>query len=360
MEQFTVTYKGYPSEPRSTTVDHSGTTYPITFLPNQARIQHAGLDVVTVPHESRIAICVEIRITGDQATVEVAPSSAFLRLCVNNQLVEVPISTAAIVCNHPQENFDISEELLVQTQAVDFVIAGGRKVVVNEGHVNVVFYLGLEAQRQAMPVLVVGDGEFGWRAPYRASPAKGCFKTAAAAGALVVFSPERYNSTFSSSMTKGMDFWSADCLPIYGPQVRLLDVTENAPRCNHRKKRRDFRSHEGAFPVSTAHKKTLYCYEDDGAGWPSHATSFCPDVQLVPSTVWRLKTDTSPALFVHPAGGVQDVQPQPRVIVHRDRNSRQHMNANFYSYCLTRGIVQEYMLPPCLHAAWTAVPPDEW
>ncbi|TPX41075.1 hypothetical protein SeMB42_g05739 [Synchytrium endobioticum] len=157
-----------------------------------------------------------------------------------------------------------------------------------------------------------------------------------------------------------MDFWSADSLPIYGPQVRLLDVTENAPRCNHRKKRRDFRSHEGGFPVSTAHKKTLYCYEDDGAGWPSHATSFCPDAQLVPSTVWRLKTDTSPALFVHPVGGVQDVQPQPRVIVHRDRNSRQHMNANFYSYCLTRGVVQEYMLPPWLHAAWTAVPPDEW
>ncbi|TPX45282.1 hypothetical protein SeLEV6574_g03952 [Synchytrium endobioticum] len=42
MEQFTVTYRGYPSEPRNTTVDHSGTTYPITFLPNQARIQHAG------------------------------------------------------------------------------------------------------------------------------------------------------------------------------------------------------------------------------------------------------------------------------------------------------------------------------
>ncbi|TPX40490.1 hypothetical protein SeMB42_g05970 [Synchytrium endobioticum] len=36
----------------------------------------------------------------------------------------------------------------------------------------------------------------------------------AAAGVLVVFSPES--------------------LPIYGPQVRLLDVTENAPRCNHR------------------------------------------------------------------------------------------------------------------------------
>ncbi|TPX39204.1 hypothetical protein SeLEV6574_g07378, partial [Synchytrium endobioticum] len=292
----------------------------------------------------------------------VAPSSAFLRLRVNNQLVDVPISTGVIVCNHSQENFDISKELLVQTQAVDFVVAGGRKVVVNEGHVNVVLYLGLEAQRQAMPVLVVGDGEFGWRAPYRASPAKSCFRTAAAAGALVVFSPERYTSTFSSSMTKGTDFWSADSLPIYGPHVRLLDVTENAPRCNHRKKRRDFRSHEGAFPVSTAHKKTLYCYEDDGAGWPSHATSFCPDAQLVPSTVWRLKTDTSPALFVHPAGGVQDVQPQPqpRVIVHRDRNSRQHMNANFYSYCLTRGVVQEYMLPPWLHAAWTAVPPDEW
>ncbi|TPX44554.1 hypothetical protein SeLEV6574_g04435 [Synchytrium endobioticum] len=134
----------------------------------------------------------------------------------------------------------------------------------------------------------------------------------------------------------------------------------NAPRCNHRKKRQDFRSHEGGFPVSAAHKKTLYCYEDDGAGWPSHATSFCPDAQLVPSTVWRLKTDTSPALFVHPVGGVQDVQPQPRVVVHRDRSSRQHMNANFYSYCLTRGVVQEYMLPPWLHAAWTAVPPDEW
>ncbi|TPX48938.1 hypothetical protein SeMB42_g02790 [Synchytrium endobioticum] len=84
-----------------------------------------------------------------------------------------------------------------------------------------------------MPVFVVGDGEFGWRAPYRASPAKSCFRTAAA-GALVVFSPERYTSTFSSSMTKGMDFWSADSLTIYGPQVRLLDVTENAPRCNHR------------------------------------------------------------------------------------------------------------------------------
>ncbi|TPX30755.1 hypothetical protein SeLEV6574_g08588, partial [Synchytrium endobioticum] len=187
-----------------------------------------------------------------------------------------------------------------------------------------------------------------------------CFRTAAAAGALVVFSPERYTSTISSSMTKGMDFWSADSLPIYGPQVRLLDVTENASRCNHRKKRQDFRSHEGGFPVSTAHKKTLYCYEDDGAGWPSHATAFCPDAQLVPSTVWRLKTDTSPALFVHRVGGVQDLQPQPRVVVHRDRNSRQHMNANFYSYCLTRGVVQEYMLPPWLHAAWTAVPPDEW
>ncbi|TPX53787.1 hypothetical protein SeMB42_g00586 [Synchytrium endobioticum] len=107
-----------------------------------------------------------------------------------------------------------------------------------------------------------------------------------------------------------MDFWSADSLPIYGPQVRLLDVTESAPRCNHRKKRQDFRSHEGGFPVSTAHKKTLYCYEDDGAGWASHATSFCPDAQLVPSTVWRLKTDTSPALFVHRVGGVQDLQPQ--------------------------------------------------
>ncbi|TPX51518.1 hypothetical protein SeMB42_g01890 [Synchytrium endobioticum] len=95
-------------------------------------------------------------------------------------------------------------------------------------------------------------------------------------------------------------------------------------------------------------------------GSPSHATSFCPDAQLVPSTVWRLKSDTSPALFVHPVGVVQDVQPQPRVIVHRDRNSRQHMNANFYSYCLTRGVVQEYMLPPWLHAAWTAVPLDEW
>ncbi|TPX37940.1 hypothetical protein SeMB42_g06792, partial [Synchytrium endobioticum] len=200
MEQFTVTYKGYPSEPRSTTVDHSGTTYPITFLPNQARIQHAGSDVVIVPHESRIAIRMAIRIMGDQATVEVAPSGAFLRLRVNNQLVDVPISTGAIVCN---ENFDISKELLVQTQAVDVVVAGGRKVVVNEGHVNVVLYLGLEAQRQAMPVLVVGDGEFGWRAPYRASPAKSCFRTAAAAGALVVFSPERYTSTFSSSMTKG-------------------------------------------------------------------------------------------------------------------------------------------------------------
>ncbi|TPX46599.1 hypothetical protein SeMB42_g03633 [Synchytrium endobioticum] len=213
-----------------------------------------------------------------------------------------------------------------------------------------------------MPVLVAGDGEFSWRAPYRASPAKSCFRTAAAAGALVVFSPERYTSTFSSSMTKGMGFWSADSLPIYGPQVRLLDVTENAPRCNHRKKRRDFRSHEWGFPVSTAHKKTLYGYEDDGAGWPSHATSFCPDAQLVLSTVWRLKSATSPALFVHPVGGVQDVegQPQPRVIVHRDRNSRQHMNANFYSYCPTRGVVQEYMLPPWLHAAWTAVPPDEW
>ncbi|TPX42501.1 hypothetical protein SeMB42_g05098 [Synchytrium endobioticum] len=111
-----------------------------------------------------------------------------------------------------------------------------------------------------------------------------------------------------------------------------------------------------------AHKKTLYCYEDDVAGWPSHATSFCPDAQPVPSTVWRLKSDASPALFVHPVGGVQDVQPQPqpRVVVHRDRSSRQHMNANFYSYCLTRGVVQEYMLPPWLHAAWTAVPPDEW
>ncbi|TPX49772.1 hypothetical protein SeMB42_g02487 [Synchytrium endobioticum] len=104
----------------------------------------------------------------------------------------------------------------------------------------------------------------------------------------------------------------------------------------------------------------MYCYEDDGAGWPSHATSFCPDAQLVPSTVWRLKTDTSPALFVHRVGGVQDLQPQPRVVVHRDRSSRQHMNANFYSYCLTRGVVQEYMLPPWFHAAWTAVPPDEW
>ncbi|TPX47697.1 hypothetical protein SeLEV6574_g02518 [Synchytrium endobioticum] len=81
-----------------------------------------------------------------------------------------------------------------------------------------------------MPVLVVGDGEFGWRTPYRALPAKSCFRTAAAAGAQVVFSPEKYTSTFSSSMTKGMDFWSADSLPIYGPQVRLLDVTENAPR----------------------------------------------------------------------------------------------------------------------------------
>ncbi|TPX51896.1 hypothetical protein SeMB42_g01782 [Synchytrium endobioticum] len=109
-------------------------------------------------------------------------------------------------------------------------IAGGGKVVVNDGHVNVVPYLGLEAQRQAMPVLVVGDGEFGWRTPYRALPAKSCFRTAAAAGAQVVFSPEKYTSTFSSSMTKGMDFWSADSLPIYGPQVRLLDVTENAPR----------------------------------------------------------------------------------------------------------------------------------
>ncbi|TPX53310.1 hypothetical protein SeMB42_g00855 [Synchytrium endobioticum] len=188
-------------------------------------------------------------------------------------------------------------------------------------------YHCFEAQRQAMPVLVVGDGEFGWRAPYRASPAKSCFRTAAAAGALVVFSPERYTSTFSSSMTKGMDFWSADSLPIYGPQVRLLDVTENAPRCNHRKKRQDFRSHEGGA-------NSKHCL--------------------------RLKSDTSPALFVHPVGGVQDVQPQPRVIVHRDRNSRQHMNANFYSYCLTRGVVQEYMLPPWLHAAWTAVPPDEW
>ncbi|TPX48781.1 hypothetical protein SeMB42_g02863 [Synchytrium endobioticum] len=135
MEQFTVTYKGYPSEPRSTTVDHSGTTYPITLLPNQARIQHTGSDVVIVPLESRIAI--------------------------------------------------------------------------------------------------------------KRFPPFSCFRTAAAAGALVVFSPERYTSTFSSSMTKGMDFWSADSLPIYGPQVRLLDVTENAPRCNHRKKRRDFRSHEG-------------------------------------------------------------------------------------------------------------------
>ncbi|TPX44428.1 hypothetical protein SeMB42_g04322 [Synchytrium endobioticum] len=67
---------------------------------------------------------------------------------------------------------------------VDVVVAGGRKVVVNEGHVNVVLYLGLEAQRQAMPVLVVGDGEFGWRAPHRASPAKSCFRTAAAAGTL--------------------------------------------------------------------------------------------------------------------------------------------------------------------------------
>ncbi|TPX41040.1 hypothetical protein SeLEV6574_g06284 [Synchytrium endobioticum] len=131
-----------------------------------------GSDVVIVPLESRIAIHMEIRITGDQATVEVAPSSAFLRLRVNNQLVDVPISTGAIVCNHPQENFDISEELLVQTQGVDVVVAGSRKVVVNEGHVNVVLYLGLEAQRQAMAVLVVRDGEFGWRAPYCASPAK--------------------------------------------------------------------------------------------------------------------------------------------------------------------------------------------
>ncbi|TPX50014.1 hypothetical protein SeMB42_g02392 [Synchytrium endobioticum] len=60
------------------------------------------------------------------------------------------------------------EELLVQTQAVDIVIAGGRMVVVNEGHVNV-----------------------------RASPAKSCFRTAAAAGPLVVFSPERFASLTS-------------------------------------------------------------------------------------------------------------------------------------------------------------------
>ncbi|TPX39323.1 hypothetical protein SeLEV6574_g07299 [Synchytrium endobioticum] len=115
---------------------------------------------------------------------------------------------------------------------------------------------------------------------------------------------------------------------IYGPQVRLLDVTDNAPRCNQRS-------------VETSNLMS----SREG---------------LVPSTVWRLKCDTSPALFVHPVGGVQDVQPQPQVVVHRDRSSRQRMNANFYSYCLTRGIVQEYMLPPWLHAAWTAVPPDEW
>ncbi|TPX46584.1 hypothetical protein SeLEV6574_g03150 [Synchytrium endobioticum] len=321
--------EGYSSEPRSTTVDHSGTNSPFTFLPHKARIQHAGSDVVIVPLESSVATRMETRITGDQATVEVAPSSAFLRLRVNNQLVDVPMSTGAIVCNHPQVNFDISEELLVQTQAVDVVIAGGRKVVVNEGHVNVVLYLGLEAQRQAMPVLVVGDGECGWRAPYRASPAKSCFRTAAAAGVLVVFSPER--------------------LP---PKMHLGVITERSVETSGLMR--------GGFPVSTAHKKTLYCYEDDVAGWPSHATSFCPDAQLVQSTIWRLKSDTSPTLFVHPVGVVQDVQPQPRVIVHRDRNSRQRMNANFHSYCLTGGIVQEYMLPPWFHAAWTAVPPDEW
>ncbi|TPX49710.1 hypothetical protein SeMB42_g02507 [Synchytrium endobioticum] len=110
--------------------------------------------------------------------------------------------------------------------------------------------------------------------------------------------------------------------------VRLLDVTDNAPRCNQRS-------------VETSNLMS----SREG---------------LVPSTVWRLKCDTSPALFVHPVGGVQDVQPQPQVVVHRDRSSRQRMNVNFYSYCLTRGIVQEYMLPPWLHAAWTAVPPDEW
>ncbi|TPX40145.1 hypothetical protein SeLEV6574_g06758 [Synchytrium endobioticum] len=228
--------EGYPSEPRSTTVDHSGATYLITFLPNQARIQHAGSDVVIVPLESRIAIHMEIRITGDQATVEIAPSSAFLRLRVNNKLVDVPISTGAIVW-----------------------------------HVNVVLYLGLEAQRQAMPVLVVGDGEFGWRAPYRASPAKSCFRTAAAAGALVVFSPERYTCTFSSSMTKGMDFWSAESLPIYVPQVRLLDVTENAPRCNHRKKRQDFRSHEGGGLLSARHTKR-HCTATRMTGLVGHLT----------------------------------------------------------------------------------------
>ncbi|TPX51478.1 hypothetical protein SeLEV6574_g00255 [Synchytrium endobioticum] len=54
-----------------------------------------------------------------------------------------------------------------------------------------------------MPVLVVGDGEFGWRAPHRASPAKSCFRTAAAAGALVVFSPERFASLASPRMHLG-------------------------------------------------------------------------------------------------------------------------------------------------------------
>ncbi|TPX50013.1 hypothetical protein SeMB42_g02391 [Synchytrium endobioticum] len=83
----------------------------------------------------------------------------------------------------------------------------------------------------------------------------------------------------------------------------------------------------------------MYCYEDEGAGWPSSATSFCPDAQLVPSTVWRLKTDTSPALFV--------------------------LLEMFKMYNRTRellctGIGIDYMLPPWVHAAWNAVPPDEW